>query len=165
MRLLLNHAIIASTFLAQLLIVSTPTLAENWPGWRGPRGDGTSLETGIPTQWDADGKNIAWKTPIPGVGHASPIVWGDRVFVVSAEENADGHGAKRLLLCIDRRSGKILWRRCVLEAPLEKKHRLNSYASSTPVTDGRLVYTVFLDTAKIGRLEVVKKRPHVRGRL
>lgn len=141
-------ALFSVSILAQLFIESTPALAENWPGWRGPRGDGTSLETGIPTHWDSAGKNIAWKTPIPGSGYASPIVWGDRVFVVSAEENADGDGSERLLLCIDRRNGKILWRRCVLKSPLEKKHRLNSHASSTPATDGRLVYAAFLDTKK-----------------
>ena len=58
--------------------------AENWPGWRGPRGDGTSIEKGVPTEWDgASGKNIRWKVPIPGKGHASPIIWKDRIFVVS----------------------------------------------------------------------------------
>ncbi|MBN2294657.1 MAG: PQQ-binding-like beta-propeller repeat protein [Pirellulales bacterium] len=135
--------ILLVTIFVQLLIVSLPVRAENWPGWRGPRGDGTSLEKGIPTQWDGPtGKNIAWKTPIPGAGHASPIVWGDRVFVVSAMKDT----GDRMLFCIDRRGGKILWRRCVLQAPMEKKHRLNSHASGTPVTDGHLVYVAFLDT-------------------
>ena len=144
MRSLLIHTIFAGTFLAQLFIALNPTQAENWPGWRGPRGDGTSLESDIPTHWSETGKNIAWKTPIPGSGHASPVVWDDRVFVVSSDVDS----GERLLLCIDRRTGKILWRRCVLKAPLEKKHRLNSHASSTPVTDGRLVYVAFLDTDK-----------------
>ena len=57
--------------------------AENWPCWRGPRLDGTSLETGVPLQWSAT-QNVAWKTALPGVGHASPIVWDDRVFTVTA---------------------------------------------------------------------------------
>jgi len=60
-----------------------PVHAEPWPGWRGPRGDGTCLEPGIPTNWDP--ANAVWKTELPGVGHASPIVWGDRVFTATAQ--------------------------------------------------------------------------------
>jgi len=120
--------------------------AEEWPSWRGPRGDGSSLETGLPTDWDGPtGRNIRWKTAIPGTGHASPIVWGDRIFVVSCRESE----LQRILLCLDRTSGRILWEQTVIRAPLEKKHRLNSYASSTPATDGRLVYVAFLDRNEI----------------
>jgi hypothetical protein len=69
--------------------VSSSANAENWPGWRGPRGDGTSLETSVPTHWNApSGENIAWKVALPGVGHASPVVWEDRVFVVSCVEQS-----------------------------------------------------------------------------
>lgn len=115
--------------------------AEPWPGWRGPRGDGTSAEKNVPTQWNGKtGKNIVWKVEIPGRGHASPIVWGDRLFMVTCLQT-DQH---RVLLCLDRKTGKILWQRTVIKAPLERKHHLNSFASSTPVTDGRLVYTTFL---------------------
>ena len=65
-----------------------PAAAENWPMWRGPRGDGTSLEAKIPTKWDGKtGDNIAWKVEIPGRGHSSPIVWQDRVFVVTCLED------------------------------------------------------------------------------
>jgi outer membrane protein assembly factor BamB len=114
--------------------------AEDWPGWRGPRGDGTSLETGVPVRWTAT-SNVAWKTAIPGAGHASPVVHGDRLFTVSAlPENED-----RVLFCLDRSSGRILWQQTVLHSPLERKHALNSYASSTPVTDGDQVYVAFLD--------------------
>jgi outer membrane protein assembly factor BamB len=114
-------------------------LAEEWPGWRGPRGDGISGETGIPLEWGPT-KNIRWKTPIPGKGHSSPIVWGDCVLVTTCLEKE----GDRLLLCLDRETGKVLWRRTVLTAPLERKHRLNSYASSTPATDGERVYVTFL---------------------
>jgi outer membrane protein assembly factor BamB len=89
----------------------------------------------------ADGTNIAWKVEIPGRGHASPIVWQDRLFLVSCREDRQD----RVLLCLDATSGKTLWERVVLNAPLAKKHRLNSHASSTPATDGRLVYVSFLD--------------------
>ncbi len=119
-----------------------PAAAEDWPGWRGPRGDGSSLEKDVPTRWHGPtGKNIAWKTPIPGRGHASPIVSGERIFVVTCAEET----GERLLVCLDRPSGKILWRQTVLTAKLEKKHRLNNYASSTPATDGKLVYVSFLE--------------------
>jgi len=115
---------------------------ENWPGWRGPRSDGTSVETDVPTQWDGpSGRNILWKTAIPGRGLASPIVWQDRLFVVSCREQS----LRRVLLCLDAMEGRILWEQVVLEAPLEKKHTLNSYASSTPATDGRLVFVSFLE--------------------
>jgi outer membrane protein assembly factor BamB len=114
--------------------------AENWPGWRGPRGDGTSREKNVPTRWSAT-ENIAWKTELPGWGHASPIVWEDRVFTVTCVPETE----ERLLLCLDRQSGKILWQQAVVKSPLERKHRLNSHASSTPATDGELVFVSFLD--------------------
>lgn len=121
--------------------------AENWPGWRGPRGDGSSEESGIPTRWDGEkNEHIAWKVEVPGTGHASPVIWNDRVFLASCiEEEQD-----RVLLCFDRKSGKTLWRNSVLRSPLEKKHALNSYASSTPTTDGKLIYVTFLEGTKEG---------------
>lgn len=121
---------------------SVSARGENWPGWRGPRGDGTSLEPEIPIRWDGpSGRNIAWKTELPGTGHASPIVWEDRVFLVGCREDRK----ERILLSLDRETGKILWEQVVVQSPLERKHRLNSYASSTPATDGRQVYVSFLD--------------------
>ena len=92
-------------------------LGENWPGWRGPRGDGTSQEKGVPVRWNGStGENIAWKTPIPGRGFASPIVWEDRIFLVSCLEDKQ----ERILLCLNRQDGKVLWQQAVLTAPLEK---------------------------------------------
>ena len=108
--------------------------------WRGPRLDGTSLETNVPVHWSAT-ENVLWKTALPGAGHASPIVWADRVFTVTALPQSQA----RLLLCLDRRTGRILWQKTVVTSPLEKKHTLNSHASSTPATDGKLVFTAFLD--------------------
>jgi outer membrane protein assembly factor BamB len=119
-------------------------LAEDWPAWRGPRGDGTSLETHVPIKWSRT-DNIAWKTPLPGIGHSSPIVHGDRVFVTSCLIKE----RQRVLLCLDRKTGSILWQKVVLTAPLELKHSLNSYASSTPATDGKRVWVTFLDMPKI----------------
>ena len=89
--------------------------------------------------------NVVWQTELPGIGHASPIVWEKKLFTVSALlENKE-----RVLLCLDRVSGKILWQKTVLTAELEGKHNLNSFASSTPATDGKLVYVAFLDFDKM----------------
>ncbi|MHC4630200.1 MAG: outer membrane protein assembly factor BamB family protein, partial [Planctomycetota bacterium] len=126
------------------LVLSNPILAENWPAWRGPRGDGSSLEKNVPVRWSGT-ENVVWKVPIPGKGHASPIVWADRIFVVTALPAQE----QRLLLCLDSSNGKTLWQRVVLETPLEKINKLNSYASSTPATDGQKVYVSFLDRDKM----------------
>ena len=114
--------------------------AEEWPGWRGPRGDGTSRETHIPLTWSAI-ENVRWKTPLPGRGYSSPAVWGDRIFVTWCDEDRK----TRVLGCLDRKDGKLLWEKTVLVAPLERKHRLNSYASATPATDGKHVWVAFLN--------------------
>jgi hypothetical protein len=124
--------------------VASAAGSENWPCWRGPRLDGTSLETNVPVHWHAT-SNVSWKAVLPGVGHASPIVWEDRVFTVTALIERQ----ERALLCLDRNTGRILWQRTVLAAPLEKKHALNSHASSTPATDGQLVYVSFLDRSQL----------------
>ena len=129
---------------ALILALAVPARAENWPGWRGPHGDGTSTEKNVPTRWSAT-NNIVWQTSLPGAGHASPIVWGNRVFTVTAVPETEG----RDLLCLDRESGKILWQQTVIKSPLEKKHQLNSHASSTPATDGKLIYVAFLDVQEM----------------
>ena len=121
-----------------------PLRAENWPTWRGPRLDGTSLEQNIPVKWSAT-ENIAWRAELPGGGHASPIVWENKVFTVAANPQTE----ERLLLCLDRKDGKILWQRTVLKSPMERKHRENSHASSTPATDGKRVFCTFLDGTEV----------------
>jgi len=118
--------------------------AENWPQWRGPRLDGTSTEAKVPVHWSA-ASNILWKTELPGPGHASPIVFDNKVFTVAAIPQ----GEERVLLCLDRTSGKILWRETGLKTLMESKHPLNSHASSTPATDGERVFVAFLDVNKM----------------
>ena len=146
--------------LTLLLLLSSRLLAAetNWPMWRGPQGDGSSTETNIPTKWNGKtGENIAWKVEIPGSGHSSPIVWGDRVFVVSCLGGPDDKMPDqktrhdRVLISLDRKTGSTIWQQTVLEVPLENKHGLNSFASGTPATDGKLVYVTFL--AMDGSLE------------
>jgi outer membrane protein assembly factor BamB len=129
---------LSRSLLPTLLLFSTPLMAENWPQWRGPRLDGTSKDSGFPVSTEG---NVTWQVALPGSGHASPIVWQDRLFTVAAlAENEE-----RVLLCLDRASGKLLWQSTVLKAPPEGIHKLNSLASSTPATDGTHVFTAFLD--------------------
>ena len=134
------------TLLFTLLVAfSAPSLrAENWPMWRGPRLDGTSAEQGLPTKWSAT-ENIVWRTELPGEGHASPIVWGEKVFTVASKTGTE----ERLLLCLDGKTGAILWQTVVLQSGAEQIHRLNSRASSTPATDGERVFTAFLDNREV----------------
>jgi hypothetical protein len=120
------------------LLAASSTPGANWPQWRGPNGDGISPETNVPVRWSAT-ENIAWKTPIPGESHSSPVVWEDAVFVTTALAGSQ----ERLLLRLDARTGKIVWQRTVVKAAPEYIHRENSLASSTPVTDGERVFTSF----------------------
>ena len=141
--------------------------AENWPQWRGPGSQGVSSETQLPTTWAPD-KNVAWKTALPGSGHSSPIVWGDRVFVTAVIEGEVVPGAKAVphtmdgkefvhpdttaadrkhtfhVLALDAKSGAILWDQMAYEGPVyDGRHRRSSFAGPTPVTDGTMVYAYF----------------------
>ena len=128
------------TFLICLPLCAS-VLAEDWPCWRGPRGDGTSTEVQIPVEWNGEtGEGIAWKTEIPGKGHSSPIVRGKSIFLTTCLE--DSH--ERMLLCLNRNDGSLRWKASVAVSPLETKHELNSFASGTPATDGKTVYVTFL---------------------
>jgi hypothetical protein len=127
---------------AILAALALSAQAQEWPGWRGPKRDGTSEEKGFPLTW-GPAENVAWKVPVKGKGHSSPLVWGDRVYLTTCvEETGD-----RLLLCYDAKDGKLVWERTVLTYPAQNKdkHNLNSFASSTPVTDGKRLWIAFLD--------------------
>jgi len=116
--------------------------ASDWPRFRGPNGAGISSDKDIPIQWTE--ANILWKTAIPGVGHSSPIVWGDHVFL----QSADAGGKERYLICLSAADGKIRWTKPV---PSSKAHThpRNTWASATPATDGQQVYALFWDGKKI----------------
>jgi outer membrane protein assembly factor BamB len=143
--------------------------SRNWPQFRGHDGSGVAVSQAgkpIPRQWNAD--TILWKTAIPGLGHSSPIVWGDRVFVTTAIEgevipgavapdhtfggepfrHPDAVGADKKhtlqVLALDAKSGDILWTQTSFEGRVfDDRHRASSYASPTPVTDGERVYAYF----------------------
>ena len=102
-------------------------------------GDGSSTEKNVPVKWSAT-ENIAWKTAIPGEGHSSPVIYGDQVFLLSCLPEKQ----ERVLISLDRNTGKPQWQRTVIKTPLETIHRLNSRASCTPVTDGKLIYVAVM---------------------
>ena len=109
----------------------------DWPSFRGPNGSGVARTSGLPIELRPD-RNVVWRTALPS-GVSSPILTPDRVFVTAAEK---GH---LLTICLDRSSGRILWQREIQPNRSETLHKLNSPASSTPVTDGESVYVFFAD--------------------
>ncbi len=123
-----------------ILAVTGLATAEDWAGWRGPRADGTVTDKGFALKWTAK-DNVKWKFELSGTGHSSPVVSKGKVFVAGCVE-AD---KKRVLYCVDRDTGKLLWEKTSVVSDLESKHGQNSWASSTPVADGERVYITFWD--------------------
>ena len=134
------------------------TAERSWPQWRGPHATGVSTSANPPTEW-SETKNVRWKVEIPGRGSSSPVVWGDRMFVLSAVPiGVDGPAAhaprgglqtrdryRFVVMAIDRRNGKTVWERTAREQqPHEATHGDNgTYASSSAITDGTRVYAWF----------------------
>ena len=109
-----------------------------WSRWRGPSGQGVVEGTGYPDTW-SDSTNVRWKTAVPGSGHSSPIVWGDRVFLTTSRDR----GARVSILSFRRSDGELLWETDAPEGPRENHHGKNTPASGTPTTDGERVYASF----------------------
>lgn len=112
----------------------TSAQAENWPHWRGPALNGTSTEKGLPTQFSTT-EGVKWSVDLPGISGATPIVWGDKVFVMSPDAQKD-----QWLICVNRTDGKILWKQKIAGGMLDKG-RGNS-TSPSPVTDGKTVWAL-----------------------
>ena len=109
-----------------------------WSRWRGPSGQGVVEGTGYPDTW-SDTTNVLWKTAVPGSGHSSPIVWGDRIFLTTSR-----NGGRRVSILSFRRSdGELLWETDAPEGPPEYTHGKNSPAAATATTDGQRVYASF----------------------
>jgi outer membrane protein assembly factor BamB len=121
--------------LLTVCLLASPALAENWPQWRGPKNDGISNEKGLPIEW-SDTKNMVWKLPMPGPGSSTPCVWGDRIFLTSADA-ADN--AVALCVGID---GKERWRK-TLGSGRVKAPDGGNIASASPTTDGKHVWFCF----------------------
>ena len=154
---------------AFLLVASLPLLAglqiiegPNWPSFRGPSASGVADGQGLPDTWDAtNGTNVRWKTPVPGLAHSSPILWGDKIFITTAvssrphatfkpglygEGNAsdDRSIQQWKVYALDKNTGKVVWERIAFQGvPREKRHIKATYANSTPATDGRVVVAFF----------------------
>lgn len=129
-----------------------PARSEDWPWFRGPSRQGISQEKGVPTQWSVT-SNIRWKTPIPGEGWSSPIVFGDRLFVTTALEG----GSSFHMICLDRPSGKVIWDKELTRQKAGHKQPNNSYATPTPATDGTRIYVPACD----GRILAVSMEGNV----
>jgi outer membrane protein assembly factor BamB len=141
---------------------AAPNARGSWPSFRGRDALGIADGQQLPDRWDVKtGEHVLWRTPIPGLSHSSPIVWGDRVFLtsaISARPNAtfkpglygdgdasDDRSAHRwMMYAVDKRTGRIVWERVAHEGePLNKRHIKSTYASATPATDGRIVVAWF----------------------
>ena len=124
--------------LVALLVVIcalTNAFADDWTQFRGPNGTGVSPTTGLPTEFGPK-KNVVWKTELPS-GHSSPVLTKDKIFVTAHDNNA------LFVICLDRQTGKILWRKQVPRSRAGKFQNVNGPASPTPVTDGSNVYVFF----------------------
>jgi outer membrane protein assembly factor BamB len=125
-----------SIFLALATFAPLTLRAENWPQWRGPFFNGSTTETGLPVQW-SETENIAWVAPLPGKGSATPVVWGDSVFVTSPDAQKN-----LLLFCLDAANGKVRWQQCVAPGG-DFSHGKNNACSPSAVTDGKLAVVTF----------------------
>ncbi|EDY19914.1 Pyrrolo-quinoline quinone [Chthoniobacter flavus Ellin428] len=119
-----------------LLLTAATGFAANWPTWRGPQGDGVTSETNLPLKWSAT-ENVKWKVELPEGGNSTPIIWGDRIFLTQAD------GQKRLLMCFDRKDGKVLWQQGPTWSETEQTHKANPPCASSPITDGERVIAWF----------------------
>jgi outer membrane protein assembly factor BamB len=144
---------------ACLILLAGLAFSQNWPQFRGERAAGVADGQNMPAVWE--GSKISWKTEIPGLGHSSPIVWGDRLFLTTAisadkdflfepaakgpvDMRTDAASQQWRVFCVDRKSGKVLWERLASEGvPEIHRHPHNSYASETPATDGEHVVVSF----------------------
>lgn len=150
---------------ATLLLVPTRAADaddKHWPSFRGPRASGVARGAAAPVRWSvAEGRNVRWKLPIPGLGHSSPVVWENRVYITTsvrkegearlkvglygdiAPVNDDTEHSWRLY-CVDKENGKILWERTAHRGvPKVKRHPKSTHANSTPATDGKHVLAFF----------------------
>ena len=135
--------------------------AQNWPSFRGQNASGIADAQALPTTWDVEKSvNILWRTPIPGLGHSSPVVWGERVFLTTAISGAakttynpkdddinptdDQSTHQWRVYCLNKSTGKIIWSQTAYQgAPKVKRHIKATQANATPATDGRVVVVSF----------------------
>jgi outer membrane protein assembly factor BamB len=125
--------------LALALALNLQDAGNDWPGWRGPKGDGSAAEgQKLPASWSAE-ENVVWKAPVPGRGHGSPSVLGDRVYLAACEEKTGNQS----LLSFDRATGKQVWETEVHAGGAMRKNAKSTGASTTPACDGERIYITF----------------------
>ena len=132
----LNFAILAFTIVSFTQVISYGETLD-WPQWRGPAGNGHSSASDVPVRWSAD--SVVWQTKLPGLGQSTPIYWENKLFLTSSLDD----GKKRALVCVDLKTGKILWQKTCWEGSAEQTHSMNNRASSTCVTDGKRIISFF----------------------
>lgn len=115
--------------------VSAAATGEDWPGWRGPTGDGVAASVEAPVEWDAE-TNVKWKVPLANPANGSPVVTGERIFLTTP---VDPEGKQRALECYARADGSLLWKRTIDFGRVMPTHRTNPYGGSTPATNGEVV--------------------------
>ncbi|MDA0835985.1 MAG: PQQ-binding-like beta-propeller repeat protein [Planctomycetota bacterium] len=123
------------TLLVILSLSTTSSLyAENWPNWRGPKNNGVSGEKNLPAEWNAD-KNVAWRLPLPGRAGATPVIWGDRIFLTTVADN------DLILMCIGT-NGEVIWQQKMGEGNSLSRSDEGDSASPSPSTDGEHVWAM-----------------------
>jgi outer membrane protein assembly factor BamB len=136
-----RHGIRLLALSAILLAAGQAGWADNWPRFRGRDGSGVAPEQGIPTSWKVG--DFAWVVELPGEGHGQPVIWDQHLFVTTATDD----GLVRSLICLHAETGELRWSRS-MGFNTHKKHKKNSYASTTPATDGERVYVTFADNER-----------------
>ncbi len=117
--------------------------SSDWHWWRGTQRDGIATNQALPLEW-GETENVLWKTPIPGRGHGSPIVVGERVFLATADEEKQS----QYVIGLDRHNGNTLWSKQIHQGGWQGRiHKRNTQASSTLASDGERVFTVFMHDA------------------
>ena len=146
---------------ALVLVIDATAFAQDWPSFRGPQGSGVATAATPPSTWNVTtSANVAWRIPIAGLGHSSPIVWGDRIYLTTAVSNSAASRSLTLgdsdqagidpakdmvphrweVIALDRASGKVVWTRSVHQGvPRVKRHVKASHASATPATNGKII--------------------------
>ncbi len=134
----MKSTIVTRWFMGLCLAVSMGQCvqADNWPQWRGPQNNGKASEAALPIKFSKT-ENVAWRSPLPGQGGATPVIWGDRIFITSAE------GTDLVLICIAAKDGKHLWKRTVTSGNQDARSGEGNSASPSPATDGQHVWCFF----------------------
>ena len=124
--------------LALILLTSAAALADNWPAWRGPTGQGYCFEKDVPLKWSAT-ENVKWKIALENQGNSTPVVWGEKIFLTQANKG----GTERSLLCLARADGKLIWQKTIGYPEKERNWNESWYCNASPALDGERVVVSF----------------------